>query len=98
MAITAVLKQDFDKLSSPTLTALDSKEVALVRDQSASVGHLTGFFKQMPGQSYLVGFDFGQNLIVDPPFTTVDADMAAFRSLWDDFVTKPTEENQAGIY
>jgi hypothetical protein len=49
MAITAVLKQDFDKSSSSTLTALDGEEVALVRDKPASIGHPTGFFEQMPG-------------------------------------------------
>ncbi|KIM93735.1 hypothetical protein OIDMADRAFT_35556 [Oidiodendron maius Zn] len=84
MAITAVLKQDFDMSSLPILTALDGEEAALVRDQSVSVGHPAGVCEQMPGQSYLVSFDFGQNLIEDFPFSTVDADMAAFGCLWDD--------------
>lgn len=84
MAITAVLKQDFDLSSLPILTALDGEEAALVRDQSVSVDHATGVYEQMPGQSYLVGFDFGQNLIEDSPFSTVDADMAVFGCLWDD--------------
>lgn len=82
MAITAVLKQYFDKPSSPILTALDGEEVEPMCEQSASIGRPTGVFQQIPGQSYLVGFDFRQNL--DPPFSAVDADMAEFGYVWDD--------------
>ncbi|RFU27838.1 hypothetical protein B7463_g8492, partial [Scytalidium lignicola] len=101
MAIATVLKQDFDKSSLPTLTVSNGGEVAPVRDQSPSISQPTELSEQLPGviaQSYFVGFDPGQNMIVDPLFSSVDADMAAFKSLWDDFVTEPVEENQAEIY
>lgn len=91
-AITSVLKRDSDKSNSPTLIAPDGAENTQTREQSATIGHPTGFSEQMPGgaeQSYLGGFDSGQNMMVDPPFSAVDADMVAFGSLWDDFVLSP---------
>jgi hypothetical protein len=98
-AITAVLNQDLDKSSAPTLIASDGEQFALVLDQSDNFGHSIGFFEQMPGvaaQSYLGSFDYGQNMALDPSFFAVDDDVAAFGSVWDDFVTEHVEENRAG--
>ena len=98
--ITAVLKQDLDKSSTPTSTASDhGEEFALGLDQATDVGHSTGFFEQMPeiaAQSYLGSFDYGQNVALDPSLFADDDDVAAFGSMLDDFMTEHVEENRTG--
>jgi Fungal specific transcription factor domain len=86
-AITSVLKQDFDKSSSPTLIPLDwGTENTQRREQSATIDHWTGF--SGAAQNYL-----GQNMTVDPSFSAID-----FGSLWDDFVADPIEGIWAGTH
>ncbi|RDW58331.1 oleate activated transcription factor 3 [Coleophoma crateriformis] len=99
IAVNAVLKQNSNILSPPSLPAL----VGLVdplRDHSTLIGQSTGLCDQMPGvalQNHLVSFDFGQNMIMDPTFSTLDSDMGAYGSLWDDFLSEPMDGNQPGI-
>lgn len=92
--VRTVLKQDFEESSPPTPTAVDDQEAALVRNEYTTVNHSTRGFEQVPGlgtQSYLIDFHFGQNQLMDPVYSTVDADMTAFGVLWDDFVAEPIE-------
>ncbi|OKL55395.1 hypothetical protein UA08_09338 [Talaromyces atroroseus] len=92
-AITSVLKQDFDRSSSPILIPSDGAENTQMREQPATIDHPTGFCEQ----GYLDGFDSEQIMISDPPFSAID-DTVTFGSLWEDFVAEPVEGNWAGMY
>lgn len=99
-AITAVLKQDFDKSSSPNLTSYDQGFTPAL-DQSARFVPSAALSEKMPGataQNYFMGFDFGESMIMDPNFSALDADTAAYTSLWDDFLDEHIGDNQADIH
>ncbi|OJJ51440.1 hypothetical protein ASPZODRAFT_148719 [Penicilliopsis zonata CBS 506.65] len=60
-----------------------------------------GFTEPIPGAAapnYLGSFPSGQNMVMDPPFSTIDAEMIAFESLWDDLVTGSMEGNWAAMH
>ncbi|RDW57488.1 oleate activated transcription factor 3 [Coleophoma cylindrospora] len=100
IAVTSVLKQNSNILSPPSLAAFDGVGVAPSHEQPISMGQSTGLSDQIPevtSQIHLAGFDFGQNMIMDPTFSTLDSDMGAYGSLWDDFLSEPMDENQTGV-
>lgn len=91
-AIAIVLQQDLAKSSAPLTSAVsDGGHIsAPVLDQSTNLGHSIGLFGHMPGEaaeSYSDGFDYGQNIALDPSLFSAEDYMAAFCSV-DEFITE----------
>ncbi|KAI0845724.1 fungal-specific transcription factor domain-containing protein [Daldinia vernicosa] len=81
-AIAAVLRQDSDKSSTPTLATLNGG----LLHPSVNIGHAAGFLDRIPGeatQNYFDSFNYEQTMGLDPSFFAVETG-----NILEDFVSE----------
>lgn len=84
-AIMRVLKHHFEQSNQPFSSDPNNQQ----------------FSNQLPAPvapSFFAEFDDEQNMVLDHSFSMIDADMAAYSSLWNDFNNEPIGDSGPGMY